>query len=85
MEISCEPEFSVKAFTASTLLNAKFSVYDANTGALLFGPKLVGKITPLWQKVWLGPLSSIPPKINVVMDAETQDAQLVTHKLIVEP
>ena len=85
VEISCEPEFSVKAFTASTLLNAKFTVYDAKTGALLFGPKVVPAIKPLWQKVWLGPLSSIPPKINVVMDAETEDAQLVTHKLIVEP
>ncbi|MEK7208261.1 MAG: hypothetical protein AAB699_01795 [Patescibacteria group bacterium] len=85
VEISCEPEFSVKAFTASTLLNAKFTIYDAKTGALLFGPKVVPAIKPLWQKVWLGPLSSIPQKITVVMDAETEDAQLVTHKLIVEP
>lgn len=85
VEISCEPEFSVKAFTASQLVKANFTVKDAKTGAVLYGPKLVDKINPLWQKVWLGPLSSIPPKIHVVMDAQTPDGQLVSHKLIVEP
>lgn len=85
VQISCEPEFSVKVFTASVLVNAKFTIYDTGSGAVLFGPKLVDKIEPLWQKVWLGPLSSIPPKINVIMDAQTPDGEPVSHKLIVEP
>lgn len=85
VEISCEPEFSVKAFTASALVNATFTVKDAATGVLLFGPKVVPKIDPLWQKVWLGPLSSIPPKIHVMMAAESPDGQQVNHTLIVEP
>ena len=85
VEISCEKEFSVKVFTASALYDASFIVTDTSSGSVLFGPKLVKQIDPLWQKVWLGPLNAIPPKIYVDMKARTANGAEASHRLIVEP
>lgn len=84
-EISCEPEFSVKVFTATALTNATFIIKNAANGAVIFGPMVVNQINPLWQTVALGPMSSIPPKIQVVMTASTPQGQIVTDTLILEP
>lgn len=84
VELSCEPNFSVKVFTMTPLFNATFEVRDSVSGALLYST-VVLQINPLWQKVWLGPLSSIPPKIDVIMTAYTKDGSLVTHTLTLEP
>jgi hypothetical protein len=85
VEISCEKEFSIKVFTTATLSDASFLVKDASSGNVLFGPKIVKQIDPLWQKVWLGPLNAIPPKIYVDMKARTANGAEASHRLIVEP
>ncbi|MBI4053918.1 MAG: hypothetical protein HY397_01150 [Candidatus Doudnabacteria bacterium] len=86
VELSCEDNFSVKVFTAETLVNAKFEVRDAATNALLFQTE-IPKIHPLWQKVHLGPMVPFPPppKIKVIMTAQNKKGEAVRHELILEP
>lgn len=86
VKISCEPEFSVKVFTASVLKNANFKVTD-ESGNIVFGTAFVQTINPLWHKVWFRNLSPfpLPGKILVTMTAFTSDGREVEHTLIVEP
>lgn len=86
VKISCEPEFSVKVFTASVLKNANFKVTD-ESGSVVFGTAFVQTINPLWHKVWFRGLSPfpLPNKILVTMVATANNREEVRHTLIVEP
>lgn len=86
VKISCEPEFSVKVFTASVLKNADFKVTD-ESGNTVFGTAFVQTINPLWHKVWFRNLSPfpLPGKILVTMVATANNREEVRHTLIVEP
>ena len=84
-EISCEREFSVKLFTSEKLTSVEFEVFDAASGALLFGPLGFAEILPLWETIPLGPLSALPPKIVVKMKALSPGGETRTDELILEP
>lgn len=86
VKISCEPEFSVKVFTAGVLKNANFKVTD-ESGSVVFGTAFVQTINPLWHKVWFRGLFPfpLPDKILVTMVATANNREEVRHTLIVEP